>query len=120
MTPANAAPAAGPIRAARRLAGAVPPSGVTGAVFRDGRLLLAGERDGTYQVWAVDTRTGKRRLEVELKLCGESEGLDTVADARRDAALADRALGQRLQAHLRARRARCCTSRRAPAGAGCA
>ena len=63
----------------RRLAGAVPPSGVTGAVFRGGRLLLAGERDGTYQVWAVDTRTGKRRLEVELKLCGESEGLDTVA-----------------------------------------
>jgi hypothetical protein len=79
VTPANAAPAAGPIRAARRLAGAVPPSGVTGAVFRGGRLLLAGERDGTYQVWAVDTRTGKRRLEVELKLCGESEGLDTVA-----------------------------------------
>ena len=79
VTPANAAPAAGPIRAARRLAGAVPPSGITGAVFRGGRLLLAGERDGTYQVWAVDTRTGKRRLEIELKLCGESEGLDTVA-----------------------------------------
>ena len=79
VTPANAAPGAGPIRAARRLTGAVPPSGVTGAVFRGGRLLLAGERDGIYQVWAVDTRTGKRRLEVELKLCGESEGLDTVA-----------------------------------------
>ena len=101
VTPAHAAPAAGPIRAARRLAGAVPPSGITGAVFRDGRLLLAGERDGTYQVWAVDTRTGKRRLEVELKLCGESEGLDTGRHARRDAALADRSLGQRLQAQLR-------------------
>ena len=48
---ANAAPAAAPIRAATRLAGAVPPTGVTGAVFDRGRLLLAGESDGTYQVW---------------------------------------------------------------------
>jgi hypothetical protein len=74
----NAAPGAAPIRAVRRLAGAVPPSGVTGAVFKRGRLLLAGERDGTYQVWAVDTNTGRRRLEVQMRICGESEGLDTV------------------------------------------
>jgi hypothetical protein len=67
-----------PIHAARRLTGAVPPTGVTGAVFEHGRLLLAGERDGTYQAWAVDTKTGKRRLELEMKVCGESEGLDVI------------------------------------------
>ena len=75
----NAAPAAAPLRATRRLAGAVPPTGVTGAVFDRGRLLLAGSRDGTYQVWAVDTETGKRRLELELKICSESEGLDIIS-----------------------------------------
>jgi hypothetical protein len=75
---ANAGPAAPPIHAARRLTGAVPPTGVTGAVFVGGRLLLAGERDGTYQVWAIDVKSGKRRLEVELSICGESEGLDVI------------------------------------------
>ena len=75
---ANAAPAAAPIRAAGRLAGAVPPTGVTGAVFDDRRLLLAGERDGTYQVWGVNPRDGKRRLEIEMKICGEAEGLDVI------------------------------------------
>jgi hypothetical protein len=75
---ANAAPLGPPIRAARRLRGAVPPTGVTGAVFKDDRLLLAGASDGIYQVWAVDTKTGKRRLELEMKVCGESEGLDVI------------------------------------------
>ncbi len=78
ISPANAAPAAVPLRAAGRLAGAVPPTGVTGAVFDRGRLLLAGERDGTYQVWGVNPRDGKRRLELEMQICGESEGLDTI------------------------------------------
>ena len=75
---ANAAPLGAPIRAARRLAGAVPPTGVTGAVFDRGRLLLAGEHDGTYQVWGLDPASGKRRPEIEMKVCGESEGLDTI------------------------------------------
>jgi hypothetical protein len=75
---ANAAPQAGPIHAARRLSGAVPPTGITGAVFRDGRLLLAGESNGTYQVWALDTSNGQRRLELEMRVCGESEGLDVI------------------------------------------
>jgi hypothetical protein len=78
VTPANSAPAAAPIRAVRRLAGAVPPTGITGAVFVGGRLLLAGSEDHNYQVWAVDTGTGARRLELELQMCGESEGLDTI------------------------------------------
>ena len=43
VVPANAGPAGAPIRAVSRLAGAVPPSGVTGATFRGGRLFLAGQ-----------------------------------------------------------------------------
>jgi hypothetical protein len=44
---ANAAPRGPALRSARRLAGAVPPTGVTGAVFWHRRLLLAGQRNGT-------------------------------------------------------------------------
>jgi hypothetical protein len=73
----NAAPVAAPIRAVRRLAGAVPPSGITGAVFRRGRLFLAGET-GAHQIWSVDTASGQRRLEFETELCGEAEGLDVI------------------------------------------
>jgi hypothetical protein len=73
---ANAAPAAGPIHSVRKLSGAVPPSGVTGAAFHRGRLFLSGSQGTTYQVWSVNTKTGKRRLELELpKVQGESEGL---------------------------------------------
>jgi hypothetical protein len=76
VTAAHAAPGAAPIHAVRRLAGAVPPSGVTGAAFYRGRLLLAGAQGTTYQVWSVDVATGARRLELELKnVQGEAEGL---------------------------------------------
>ncbi len=75
--PLNAAPAAPPIRAAGRLVGAVPPSGVTGAVFRHGRLLLAGQDGGVHQVWSVNPANGTRRLEIDMDICGEAEGLDT-------------------------------------------
>ena len=76
VRPANSAPAAPPIHSVRRLAGAVPPSGVTGAAFRNGRLFLAGAQGTTYQIWSVDLTTGARRLEVELKnVQGEAEGL---------------------------------------------
>jgi len=79
VTAANSAPGAAPIHSVRRLAGAVPPSGVTGAAFHRGRLLLAGSQGTTYQVWSVDTASGKRRLELELKnVQGESEGLTQV------------------------------------------
>jgi hypothetical protein len=76
VSAANAAPAGPLLHAVRRLAGAVPPTGVTGAVFWHHRLLLAGEDAGKYQVWAVNPRNGKRRLELEMSICGESEGLD--------------------------------------------
>jgi hypothetical protein len=76
VNPANAAPAAPPIHSVRRLVGAVPPSGVTGAAFRGGRLFLAGAQDTTYQIWSVDLATGARRLEVEMRnVQGEAEGL---------------------------------------------
>jgi hypothetical protein len=79
VSAAHAAPAGAPIRSVRRLAGAVPPSGVAGAAFRGGRLFLAGATGGTYQVWSVDTRSGTRRLEVELpSVQGEAEGLHTM------------------------------------------
>jgi hypothetical protein len=78
VSAANAGPAAAPIRAVRRLVGAVPPTGVTGAVFRNGRLLLAGSDSGNYQVWAVNPRDGTRQLELEMRICGESEGLDII------------------------------------------
>ncbi|HZB05663.1 MAG TPA: hypothetical protein VE449_03665 [Thermoleophilaceae bacterium] len=75
----NAAPGAAPIRAVRRLPGAVPPSGVTGAAIYRGRLLLAGTQGTTYQVWSVDTDTGARRLELELpRVQGEAEGLTQI------------------------------------------
>jgi hypothetical protein len=74
VSPRTAAPGP-PIAAVRRLRDAVPPSGVTGAVFWRGRLLLAGQSGPRYQVWAVDLATGRRRLELELRIRGESEGL---------------------------------------------
>ena len=76
VNPANASPAAPPIHSVRRLAGAVPPSGVTGAAFQGGRLFLAGAQGTTYQIWSVNLATGARRLEVELRnVQGEAEGL---------------------------------------------
>jgi hypothetical protein len=76
VSAANASPGAPPIHSVRRLAGAVPPSGVTGAAFRGGRLFLAGAQGTTYQIWSVNLSTGARRLEVELgKVQGEAEGL---------------------------------------------
>jgi hypothetical protein len=78
VSAANAAPGGPVLHSVRRLAGAVPPTGVTGAVFRHHRLLLAGESAGRYQVWAVNPRNGTRRLELQMSICGESEGLDVI------------------------------------------
>jgi hypothetical protein len=79
VTASRAAPAGAPLRAVRRLAGAVPPSGVTGAAFQRGRLFVAGARGTTYQVWSVDVASGTRRLEIELpNVQGEAEGLHSM------------------------------------------
>ena len=55
INPANAAPGpdAAPIHPVRAPAGAVPPSGITGAVFADGRLLPRGRG------WAACCRCGR-------------------------------------------------------------
>ncbi|MFL5844462.1 MAG: hypothetical protein ACJ762_07195 [Solirubrobacteraceae bacterium] len=80
---ANAATSASstPIKPVQRLTGVVPPSGITGAVFQDGRLLLSGESDGLLQVWSVDlTGATPSRLEIELPgVNAEPEGLDNLA-----------------------------------------
>ena len=79
VSPANAAPGAQPIHAVRRLAGADPPSGVTGAAFYRGRLFLSGAQGTTYQVWSVDVSNGTRRIELELRnIQGEAEGLGQI------------------------------------------
>jgi hypothetical protein len=78
VSAANAGPGGPVIHAVRRLVGAVPPTGITGAVFFHDRLLLAGEQNHTYQVWAVNLANGERRLEIEMHICGESEGLDVL------------------------------------------
>jgi hypothetical protein len=74
----NAAPDAAPLRPVRVLAGAVPPSGITGAAFYGKRLFVAGQRGGPFRVWSIDLRDGSRRLEIEKQVIGESEGLEVV------------------------------------------
>jgi hypothetical protein len=76
IAPANAAPAGPALRPVVKLAGKVPPSGITGASFYRGRLLLAGQGTGRFEVWSVDVRNGRRRLEIKRNVAGESEGLD--------------------------------------------
>lgn len=76
VSQANAAPSGPQLKPVKMLTNAVPPTGVTGAVFRHGRLLIAGESNHDYDVWAVNTKTGDRELKLEQHFCGESEGLD--------------------------------------------
>src|SRR3954449_1409145 len=77
IKPANAEPGGPKIRPVRRLAGAVPPSGITGAAFEGERLLVAGQDGGKFQVWSIDLTTGARELQIERTIVGESEGIDT-------------------------------------------
>jgi hypothetical protein len=77
ITQANAAPAGPKPRPVKVLKGAVPPSGITGGTFYEGRLYVAGENaPQQFQVWSIDLTTGKSRLEIERTVVGESEGLD--------------------------------------------
>ena len=75
INPANAAPAGPLLKPVVRLAGAVPPSGITGTTFYKRRLYLAGNQGDRFQVWSVDAATGKRRFEIERTYVGEPEGL---------------------------------------------
>jgi hypothetical protein len=78
VTQANQGPSGPAIHSVRRLPNAVPPTGITGAVFGAHKLFLAGETNHVYQVWAVNTATGGRVLQLEMRICGESEGLDFI------------------------------------------
>jgi hypothetical protein len=82
VTAANAAPGGTRIRPVGRLAGAVPPSGITGATFYRDRLFVAGQGTGKFQVWSIDLLDGARRLEIERPfVASESEGLDVALAA---------------------------------------
>ena len=75
---ANAAPAGPALKPVMRLRNIVPDSGITGAAFYGGLLYVAGQDDPAgFQVWSIDLNTGRRTLEIERKVIGESEGLDT-------------------------------------------
>jgi hypothetical protein len=73
-----AASGAPPLRAYRRIAGAVPPSGITGAAFFGDRLLVAGGSAAGFEVTSIDLATGARRLEIQRPAELEPEGLDVV------------------------------------------
>jgi hypothetical protein len=79
ITPPAAAPEHAPIRSVRRLKGAVPPSGITGATFVGGRMYVAGQGGGPFRVYSIDLASGARRLEIERRIVGESEGLVTAS-----------------------------------------
>jgi hypothetical protein len=70
------------IRPVVRLRRAVPSSGITGAAFLRGRLLVAGQATGPLQIWSVDVRTGARRRLFSRRISGESEGLDATTTGR--------------------------------------
>ena len=78
ITEANAAPNGPLLKPVRRLIGAVPPSGITGATFYKHSLFVASQTGTRFQVWSIDTDTGARQLEIERTVIGESEGLDIV------------------------------------------
>lgn len=76
VNPSAAAPAGPLLKPVARLAGAVPPHGITGAAFYNGRLFLASNVDNLeLQIWSVDIATGARRLEIERPYRGEPEGV---------------------------------------------
>jgi hypothetical protein len=79
ITRAHAEPDAAPIRSVRRLVGAVPDAGITGAVFFQGRLYLAGQDGRTFTVSSLDLATGDERLEIAREIVGEAEGLAVVS-----------------------------------------
>ena len=73
---ANAAPEADPIKAVKKLVGAVPPSGITGATFIGSRLFVAGQTDDGGEIYAIDLKKGTSTFQHAIEYVGESEGLD--------------------------------------------
>jgi hypothetical protein len=75
VTEANAAPAGPMLLPVQRVKGAFPNGGATGVAFYRGRMYAAEFRGALFQVWRIDTTTGRRRLEIERIIGGEAEGL---------------------------------------------
>jgi hypothetical protein len=59
----------------KRLRGAVPPAGSTGAAFVGNEFFIASQDGDTFQVWSIDLEKNVRTLEIEKTIVGESEGL---------------------------------------------
>ena len=76
LSEANAAPDAAPIKAVKKLVGAVPPSGITGATFIGSKLFVAGQTDDGGEIYAIDLKKGKSTFQHSIEYIGESEGLD--------------------------------------------
>ncbi|MDP9067482.1 MAG: hypothetical protein M3N53_03900 [Actinomycetota bacterium] len=83
LTAERAAPAATPIKAVRRLPGAVPPSGITGATFIGDRLFVAGGTEAGGEIYSIDLATGLSQRELGVDYVGESEGLDDDFDLKK-------------------------------------
>jgi hypothetical protein len=114
-----------PLRPVRRLAGAVPPSGVTGAVFYRGRLFLAGQDAGALQLWSVDVtrRHGAAAGARAAGRRGRVRGPRRPRRARRGAALAAvavRARAAKRPPTVRPQRALDLRRRRPTPACGCA
>ncbi|HEX2086148.1 MAG TPA: hypothetical protein VHF89_10735 [Solirubrobacteraceae bacterium] len=77
VTAANAAPAGPALLPVQRVRRAFPFGQATGATFHRGRLLVAEYSGLRFRVWRIDTATGRRRLDIERSIAGESEGLAT-------------------------------------------
>jgi hypothetical protein len=78
VTRARAGAGAAPLRAVVRLAGAVPPSGISGAAFYGDRLFVSGRSNEGFEVHSIDLATGASRLEIQRRAEAEPEGLDVV------------------------------------------
>ena len=78
ISPAHSWPTHAAIKPVKILKNAVPPSGVDGGAFYQGRLYLAGTVGNVHQVWSIDTSNGTRRLEISRTVVGEQEGIDFV------------------------------------------
>jgi len=76
ISPAHSWPTHPAIKPVKILKNAIPPSGVDGGAFYQGRLFLAGTVGNVHQVWSIDVSTGNRRLEISRTIVGEQEGID--------------------------------------------
>lgn len=85
MTTSHAAPGNAPVKAVRKLVGAVPASGITGATFIGDRLFVAGQDDHGGVITSIDLLTGESKVEKTVAYVGESEGLDDDFDLKKDA-----------------------------------